>query len=198
MQEIAPGLWRWTAPHLEWSAGAEPGTPSDWEQWVGSVLYATDADAVFFDPLLPLETAGFWEWADLHTHGRRVSVLTTIGWHRRSRAAFIERYRASTSKARQNLPSGVESLNFRAAGETMFWLPRPRSLVVGDRILGDRASGLRLCPESWMRYLKTPITDAQLRTILRPLCDLPVERVLVSHGPPVLSGGAHALRDLLL
>ncbi len=48
-----------------------------------------------------------------------------------------------------------------------------------------------------MRYLKTPITDAQLRAILRPLCDLPVERVLVSHGAPVLSGGAHALRDLL-
>jgi hypothetical protein len=198
VNEIVPGLWRWTAPHPAWSADAEPDSPADWEQSVGSVLYETDTGVAFFDPLLPPETARFWEWADSHVHGRHVSVLTTIGWHRRSRASFVKRYQASTSKAKQNLPSGVESFNFRAAGETMFWLPKYRALIVGDRILGDPAGGLRLCPESWMRYLKIPITRPQLRAILRPLCDLPVERVLVSHGTPLLQDGAHALHNLII
>jgi hypothetical protein len=127
-----------------------------------------------------------------------VSVLTTIGWHRRSRASFVRRYEASTSQAKQNLPRGVESFDFPAAGETMFWLPEHRSLIVGDRILGDSAGGLRLCPASRLHYLKAPITPLQLRTILRPLCDLPVERVLVSHGTPVLDEGAQALHALLI
>src|SRR2546423_6040234 len=135
VREIAPGLWRWTAPHPEWSPDAEADSAADWEQWVGSVLYQTGRDAVFFDPLLPPEAAPFWEWADSRVRGRHVSVLTTIGWHRRSRSSFVARYQASTSKAKQNLPGGVESFNFRAAGETMCWLPDQRSLIVGDRIL---------------------------------------------------------------
>jgi hypothetical protein len=36
-----------------------------------------------------------------------------------------------------------------------------------------------------------------LRTLLLPLLKLPIERVLVSHGEPVLSGGAEALRSCL-
>ena len=41
MLEITPGLYRWTAPHPEWKPGAEPGSPADWDQLVGSVLYET-------------------------------------------------------------------------------------------------------------------------------------------------------------
>jgi hypothetical protein len=36
-----------------------------------------------------------------------------------------------------------------------------------------------------------------LRETLRPLLDLPVERVLVSHGIPVVNGGKHALAAVL-
>ncbi len=52
---------------------------------------------------------------------------------------------------------------------------------------------LRLCPERW---LGKP-THADLRTSLRPLLDLPVEHVLVSHGAPVLGGGKAALERVL-
>lgn len=34
-------------------------------------------------------------------------------------------------------------------GEVVHWLPEPRPLVPGDRLLGDGAGGLRLCPPSW-------------------------------------------------
>jgi glyoxylase-like metal-dependent hydrolase (beta-lactamase superfamily II) len=62
--------------------------------------------------------------------------------------------------------------------------------VVGDVLLG---SPLRLCPERW---LGKPTHD-DLRVTLQPVLELPVERVLVSHGEPVVSGAAQALADLL-
>jgi hypothetical protein len=39
--------------------------------------------------------------------------------------------------------------------------------------------------------------QTDLRESLRPLLDLPVERVLVSHGAHVPTGGRHELRRLL-
>ena len=69
----------------------------------------------------------------------------------------------------------------------------------GDVLLGAGAKPratddpLRLCPEGW---LGKPTHD-DLRESLRPLLDLPVEHVLVSHGAPVLGGGKAALERVL-
>ncbi|MDX6540729.1 MAG: hypothetical protein QOI71_2339, partial [Gaiellales bacterium] len=65
--------------------------------------------------------------------------------------------------------------------------------VVGDVLLGAGAKpgatseAIRLCPERWLGAG----THADLRVLLRAMLELRVERVLVSHGEPVLSG-AHA------
>ena len=75
----------------------------------------------------------------------------------------------------------------------MAWLPVPRALVPGDRLLGDEAGGVRLCPESWIE----PDTTAGLRTALQPLRALDIELILVSHGEPVLSAGSRALARVL-
>lgn len=138
-----------------------------------------------------------WSELDALAEGRRVLVLTTIGWHRRSRDAAVARYDASTSKARANLPSGVVPIVLRGAGETMFWLPEVGALVPGDRLLGDGDGGVRISPDSWLRYLKGSIDGAQLRVLLAPLLDLPVVRILTSHGEPVLSRGREALARAL-
>jgi hypothetical protein len=66
--------------------------------------------------------------------------------------------------------------------------------VPGDRVLGGRGGGLRLCPESWLAYLGNGLTRSGLGELLRPLLELPIERVLVSHGEPVLHDGRTALR----
>jgi hypothetical protein len=195
MKELAPGLWRWTAPHWAWAPGAEPDSPDDWEEYVGSVLYEDREAAVFIDPLVPEDADQFWRWADQRVAGRSVVVLTTLGPHRRSREQVAERYGASTSRAKRDLPSGVESIVLRGAGETMFWLPDHRTLVPGDRILGASGGGLRLCPESWLYWVL--VDRDELRELLKPLLELPIERVLVSHGEPVLSSGARALRACL-
>jgi len=57
MQEIAPGLWRWTAPHPARRPGAEPDSPADSDELVGCVLYECGDAVVFIDPLLVARAA---------------------------------------------------------------------------------------------------------------------------------------------
>jgi hypothetical protein len=79
----------------------------------------------------------------------------------------------------------------------MFWLAEHRALVPGDRVIGADDGGLRLCPESWLRYLPSGLSSAELATRLRPLLELPIESVLVSHGEPVIGRGREALERAL-
>jgi hypothetical protein len=194
LQELAAGLWRWTAIHPDAEEDPEPGSPADWPAEVGSVAYAVDDTLVLIDPLVPDEV---WPELDELARGRKVLVLTTLGFHRRSRDEVAQRYDASTSRARRSLPSNVIPIPLRRAGETMFWLPDVRTLVPGDRLLGDENGGVRVCPDSWLGYLKPGLTGAELRVTLQPLLELPVERVLTSHGQPVLSHGREALARAL-
>mgnify|MGYP003528239490 CR=1 FL=1 len=99
--------------------------------------------------------------------------------------------------------SGLTALAQAAAAldtsiETMVWLPKVCALIPGDRLLGDdERCGVRLCPDSWLRYLPSGMRQRELREALRPLLDLPVELVLVSHGEPVLKGGREAIAKAL-
>ena len=194
LQQLAPGLWRWTARHPDAEEDPKPGSPADWPAEVGSVAYAIGDALVLIDPLVPDD---LWPQLDELALGRRVLVLTTIGWHRRSRDEVVRRYNASTSRARKNLPSNVIPIPLRGAGETMVWLPDVRTLVPGDRLLGDGEGGVRVCPDSWLRYLKRSIEGPQLRVLLAPLLDLPMERILTSHGEPVLERGRDELARAL-
>ncbi|HEY2570489.1 MAG TPA: hypothetical protein VGI27_03405 [Solirubrobacteraceae bacterium] len=195
--EIASGLWRWTSLHPDWKGGAAPGSSADWPREVGCVLVETGGAAAFIDALPAAEQQAFWAWADERCAGRRVLALSTISFHRRGRDALVARYRAGTSRAKAKLPPGVEPIRLRGAGETVFWLPEQRTLVPGDRLIGSADGRLRMCPASWLRYLPSGIGVGELRELLRPLLELPVERVLVSHGAPVLGGGRRALAEAL-
>jgi hypothetical protein len=195
--EIAPGLLRWTAPHPDWRPDAAPGSADDWQRDVGSVLYeASDTAAsdtvVLIDPLLPSDDrSGFLAWLDDRVAGRPVSILTTIRWHRRDRDELAERYAANTSRAWNFVPPGVKREPLRGAGETMYWLEGAATLVPGDRLLGAPGGGLRVCPQSWLSQVH--VNRPGLVELLRALVDLPIERVLVSHGEPVLHDGRAAL-----
>jgi hypothetical protein len=190
--EIVPGLDRWTAPHPEWTARPQPGSPDDWGQMVGSVLYEQPEVVTLIDPLLPShEREAFLHWLDARVGGRPVSILTTIHWHRRDREELAERYRAQTSRAWNAVPAGVKPRPLRGAGETLFWLPAVAALVAGDRLVVEDGVGLRLCPQSWLADVH--VNRPGLAALLGPLLELPIERVLVSHGEPVLHDGRAAL-----
>jgi hypothetical protein len=199
LQEIGPGLWRWTAAHPGWRPGAAPGSPGDWPPEVGSVICHVEGATVLIDPLVPGGDEALLGALDERVAAGPgpVAVLTTIGFHRRSRDALATRYGATTSRAKRELPGGVEARPIRGFGETIFWLPSHRALVPGDRILGAVGGALRLCPESWLGYLRGDVTADRLALALRPLLELPAERVLVSHGEPVLRDGRAALAAAL-
>jgi glyoxylase-like metal-dependent hydrolase (beta-lactamase superfamily II) len=182
--ELQPGLLRWTVSHPDWEPDAKPESPADWPEDVGSVLYEAPSATVFVDPLVPEE---LWPELDerVASRGLPVQVLTTIRWHVRSRDEVLARYEGSDAPA-----EGVETLELPGLGETMYWLPEPRALVAGDRLIGDGAGGVRMCPQSWFALSGT-LED--LRSALRPALDLPVELLLVSHGEPVLERGGDAL-----
>jgi hypothetical protein len=190
--ELAPGLWRWTAPHPDWSPNATPDGPEDWDEEVGSVLFRAHDTVALIDPLIPRrERESFLGHLDEIVAGRPVSVLTTIRWHRRDREELATRYAAQSPRAWNAVPEGVVPHPLRGAGETLYWLPTVATLVAGDRLLGDEQRGLRVCPESWLARVQ--IDRAGLARQLRRLVELPIERVLVSHGEPVLHDGRAAL-----
>ena len=143
-------------------------------------------------------------------------VLVTVYWHGRSTEDVgAKRVWASTRSAQplrnrgidvtdvfragDELPGGIHALQTPRAAEVVYWLPEQHALAVGDVLLGAGAKPrptddpLRLCPERWLG--KGAHDD--LRASLRPLLDLPVERVLVSHGRPLLSDGREALAAVL-
>jgi glyoxylase-like metal-dependent hydrolase (beta-lactamase superfamily II) len=204
---IADGLWRWSTYYGEW------------REVVGSVYVEADDAIVLIDPLVPEErdeAERFWRALDrdVERAGVPVHVLVTVFWHARSSADVVRRYRGrlhAPSRARapiqrrtgavtdayrpgDTLPAHVEAFPSGRATEVVFWIPAHRALVPGDVILGDAAGGLRLCPPSW---LPSGIGHPELRASLAPLLELPIERVLVSHGSPVLKGGHAALSRAL-
>jgi glyoxylase-like metal-dependent hydrolase (beta-lactamase superfamily II) len=185
VSELASGLWRWTAPHPDWKE------EDDWEQEVGCVYYEAPEATVLIDPLVPPERERFFEALDrdVERRGLPVVVLLTCPWHVRSAAELRERYSAVEAP-----PGGVEPvLVLPEIEETLWWLPAQNTLAVGDVLLGA-PDGVRVCPDSWLEDEASP---AAIRAALRPLLELPLERILVSHGEPVLEDGRAALERAL-
>jgi glyoxylase-like metal-dependent hydrolase (beta-lactamase superfamily II) len=190
LTEIAPGLRRWTAWHEEW------------REDVGSLAVDTGDGLVLIDPLDPPRGLR-----------RPQHVLLTVFFHARStKASHVWAHpRAGRSLANRgieltdpvgpedSLPGGIQAFETARPGELVYWLPRQRALAVGDVLLGAGAkpratdAPLRLCPERWLGEA----THDDLRESLAPLLELPVVRVLVSHGEPVLRGGGGALATVL-
>jgi len=203
--QIAPGLWRWTGWHEEW------------KEDVGSVYAETSDGVVLIDPIVPPEdTDRFWEALDRDVErvNGGVHVLVTVFWHTRDAKTMVERYEARVWAPQRGrpaierragvvtdafapedeLPGGLKSLRTARAAEVVYWIPDHGALVPGDVLLTDKQGGIRLCPASW---LPESVDQPRLAESLRPLLDLPVERVLLSHGEPVLAGAKPALAAAL-
>jgi glyoxylase-like metal-dependent hydrolase (beta-lactamase superfamily II) len=193
MEQLAPGLRRFAVWH------------QDWEEEVGWLAVDTGDGLVLIDPLDPP--------AELRAPAH---VLYTVYWHARDgaklRAARIWAGSRSVKPLANRgidvtdvaapdaaLPAGIQVLQTPRASEVVYWLPEQRAVVVGDVLLGAGAKPratddpLRLCPERWLGKG----THADLRESLRPLLELPVERVLVSHGQPVLEDAQRELARVL-
>ncbi len=102
---------------------------------------------------------------------------TTAAWCSRARSRFRQRW---------------TSIAAPSADEVVYWLSGPATLVPGDALITTDGR-LTLCPDSWLQGA----SQADLARELHRLLELPVERVLTSHGAPLLAGGREALAAAL-
>ena len=187
LQEIAPGLRRWTSWH------------DHWEEDVGSLAVDTDDGLVLIDPLEPppsSESPSTCSYASTGTLARRGVTARGLG-AARSRGRSGTAARGDGRRVRAELPGGIRA---------------SRPLGLGGRVLASGAAGgrrrrrplvrarsratdepLRLCPERWLGRRRTATCASRCSRC----STCPVERVLVSHGAPVLKDGNRALTRLL-
>ena len=196
VHELAPGFGYWLAPHPGWQPG------ENWPEEVLCVRFESPDGIVLIDPLLPRgREAAFWAALDVDVEqlGRPIHVLLTAPWHARDTEAVVDRYGAlvwAPPRARwkgraltttDRLPRGVEALLPDGDHDQALFLVRDRrTLVTGDVFSGTGGRFHVFVDEQDRR----PFLDW-----LPLLAELPVDRVLIAHGEPVLSNGAARVRD---
>jgi hypothetical protein len=211
-RELAPGLWHWTARHPEWH-------PGDFGREVASYLVAAGADTLLIDPLLPHEPEPVLTMID-RVAGDRLSVLVTIPYHVRSAEAVRERRGGRGETAIWGHPAVAERLADASAFATIepgaplpggatahrigrprryempIHLPSHRALAFGDAVVAVDGE-LRLWSQEQVDERRARWYAERFAPTLRPLLELDPERILVTHGEPVLADGAAALAAAL-
>jgi hypothetical protein len=196
--ELAAGLWWWTARHPDWKP------TQSWEPDVRCFYCEAEEATLVVDPLVPADdSARFWEALDrdVERRGRPVAVLLTQAAHARSAGTVASRYGASVwghPKARSKVGEvqfhevspgddvpGGHALEFdqqeNGTGTPLF-LRSQGALAVGDVFI-SRADGLRV----WWGHGASS-DDWYYEHLLPSLwrwLELPIEHVLVAHGPQV-------------
>jgi hypothetical protein len=207
LDEIAPGIWRWTAPHPDWQPDVE------WGREVASFALAVDETLVLVDPLVPDDV---WPRLDeLAAERATVAALITLPFHFRSSEDVLARYGTKASvwghpavakEMRDGsslrpidpgapLPGSAEAYVIHRRQEMPLWFPSHRALAFGDAVVGvDGALRVWEVADSAQRmaWYRTRLVPR-----LEPLLALETESVLVTHGPPVVGGGREALREAL-
>jgi hypothetical protein len=204
MEEIAEGLWRWTARHPEWHPG----------QWGAEVAcFALDAGDVLLliDPLVPERSEKLLD----DIVDKPVAILITIPYHVRSAEPLRKRYkgtihghpklvdRLESRKGFEPIEPGAElpggarayTIGSPRRHEMPIHLPSHKALATGDALVTTLEGDLRLW--HWRDRLDADRLRwyrERFNPTLAPLLELDLERVLVTHGEPVLRGGSAALR----
>lgn len=199
IDEIAPGLWRWTARHPEWH-------PGEFGREVAAYAARDGDDTLLVDPIVTEPGA-----LDEIVAGR-VSILVTVPYHARDSEQLAARYGArvhghpavakrftgARTVVDDELPGGVRAFAIGRPRryERPLWLPSHRALVFGDTIV-ESGGRLRVWDEERPSERRDRFVRERLVPTLEPLLELDPERILVTHGRPVLARGRDALAAAL-
>jgi hypothetical protein len=205
--EIAPGLWRLTA--------RRNGLPPT---MTGYVLRDGDG-TILVDPPVAGETGQLLESLDEIARGRVLILITTpfhvrgaedlwrrwrnrhevtIFGHEHAATRFDDRSAFRPLRGGETLDGGVRvhSIGRPRRAEIPFELPSHRALAFGDSVL-EVDGELRVWPRHPNGERGKAWYEERFRPTLEPLTELDVERVLVTHGEPVLRDGARELAAAL-
>jgi len=177
-------MWMWQAPHPAWKPD------DDWPRIVTSYAIDTGQRLVIFDPIAtPDEILEFAE-------GREAAIVVSCRWHLRDAAALARKLgvtlympppdaehptppEAIVYETGRRLPIGVEARRGMEDWDLALWVESRGALVVGDSLI-DRGQGLEV-PSEWADQGDR----VEILKALRPLAELPIKIVLLTHGEPV-------------
>jgi glyoxylase-like metal-dependent hydrolase (beta-lactamase superfamily II) len=170
----------------------------------GTALVTRDGLVLLVDPVPATDN----EHAAIRALGQRFEIVLLNADHERDAATFSQRYGAPVHVARAD--AGLLKLTgavpfddgqafgggwtarvlpaLKTPGEAVLFNTERRLLVVGDAVIGDPLTGLRLVPPA-----KIPDRAAAMRS-LAALCDLDFDGLLLGDGFVLPSGGRDALR----
>ena len=219
MQKLTDGLWRWTARHPEWH-------PGEFGAEVASFAAKADGGKrgtlVLIDPLLPEDEAEANEVLDTLDGAleKRVAILISIPYHVRSSEELWRRYRGDAETTIHGHPAAAKRLEDRSAfgeiepgvplpgGVTAHSIGKPRRYEMPFHVpshdalaFGDAVAEV----DGRLVVWATDKVDAKVERFYRerfnptlePLLELDFERVLVTHGEPVMKDGRRRLAAAL-
>jgi hypothetical protein len=194
VEEVAPGIWHWTASHPRIGIDV-------------SSYYLADS-GVLLDPLTPDEVI-----ERLDELGPPTEILLTNRHHWRDCSKLIERFEIPVCapspgmhEFSEDQPAEAYDFGNELAGgavtayevgaicpdESALHIPAANALAVADGVINY--DGLRFVPDNLM---DEPLrTKAGLRSAYHALADeLNFDHLLTAHGEPVVGGARESLRD---
>ncbi|HEV7496150.1 hypothetical protein [Baekduia sp.] len=212
--ELAPGLWRWTTRHPDWHPADAFGTE------VASFALVAGDELLLVDPLLPDGDGAEGVLTRLDTlaaTAKSTHILITIGYHVRSAEPLCDRYaahihgpktvasRLTDTKAFTIIEPGVPgpagtiayAIGSPRRTELPLWLPSHAAIAFGDALVTTPEGKLRMWAQKPRDAQQIAFYRSRFSPTLDPLRDLPAERILTTHGPPILSNGAATLASAL-
>jgi glyoxylase-like metal-dependent hydrolase (beta-lactamase superfamily II) len=210
MRELERGLWHWQAPHPDWRS-SEPwdqnvssyaiddgerllvfdpiAPPSD----IDDLAAERETAIVLTAPWHERDLRGLVERHDVSVYAPRPDsaedLMRMFGltaeqagdgspdlvWLRAERPDNWRPYEAG-----DQLPGGIGTFAGHKRNDVVLWVESHCAVITGDT-LADFGSGLEM-NERWLQGVGT--TREQVIENLQPLLELPVERVLATHGGP--------------
>jgi len=211
-EQLADGLWRWTARHPEWH-------PGDFGSEVASFASKAGDETILVDPLLPPEPDAVLDLIEREL-GERLAILITIPYHVRSSEEIRHRFRGDVEttiwghpacrkrlsedagfrafEPGDELPGGVSAhkIGKPRRYETPLHVPSHRALVFGDAV-AEVGGELRVWSGERVDAGVSRFYRDRFNPTLEPLLELDFDRVLVTHGEPVLERGRQQLEQAL-